>query len=104
MCIIRAQESNFNNLRCFVSSKIIPPYLQFKSLSNGIQPLIPLSILLCSLYIFSLASLNIDARSHNKTFRQLDARLDRGEGGGEVLLNPRIDSSVWFTILANTTS
>ena len=75
------------------------PYLQFKRLSNGIQPLIPLSMLLCSLYIFSHFSLNIYARSHNKKFRQLDTRLDRDAGGGgEVLLNPGIDSSVWFTI------
>ena len=42
-------------------------------------------------------------QNHITKFRQLDTRLDGG-GGGEVLLNPRIDSSVWFTILANTTS
>ena len=58
------------------------PYLQLKSLSNGIQPLIPLSMLLCSLYIFSHSSLNIDARSHNKKFRQLDTRLDWDGGAG----------------------
>ena len=95
MYIIRAQETNFNNLRYFSSSKIIPPTFNLKVLAMEYSPSFLFLYSSALSIFFSHSSLNIDARPHNKKFRQPDTRLDGG-GGGEVLLNPRIDFSMLY--------